>query len=76
MGLDILAKLDHIYSSAASFEILMQSFFKIPQQWRKGISGFVTRLEGCLSHIRIEHLHRVTEHEAQHHLNDQLFHGL
>ena len=44
--LDILAKLDHLCSTVASFDILMQPFFKMQEQWGEMVSGFVTRLEG------------------------------
>ena len=45
----ILEKLSVIFSAVASFDILMQNFYKILQGGNKKVPSFMTRLEGTLN---------------------------
>ena len=49
----ILEKLSVIFGTVASFDVLMQNFYKISQGNEK-VSSFATRLEGTLNQIRIK----------------------
>ena len=59
-----------------SFDIKMQSFYKLQQVKGEHVPIFITRFEGDLNHIRMEHLRCLGEHEAQGHLCDHLFYAL
>ena len=72
---DILEKLSVIFGTVASFDVLMQNFYKISQGNEK-VPSFVTRLEGTLNQIQIKCPGRIADHEVPSHLKDQLFHGV
>ena len=72
---DILEKLSVIFGTVASFDVLMQSFYKISQGNEK-VPSFATRLEGTLNQIRIKCPGRIADHEVPSHLKDRLFHGV
>ena len=48
----ILQKLLVIFSTVASFDILMQNFYKGGQQNNEKVPSFVTRPEGTLNQIQ------------------------
>ena len=62
-----------IFGTVASFDILMQNFYKISQGNEK-VPSFATRLEGTLNQIRIKCPGRIANHEVSSHLKDRLFH--
>ena len=72
---DILEKLSVIFGTVASFDVLMQNFYKISQGNEK-VPSFVTRLEGTLNQIQIKCPGRIADHEVPSHLKDWLFHGV
>ena len=72
---DILEKLSVIFGTVASFDVLMQNFYKISQGNEK-VPSFATRLEGTLNQIRIKCPGRIADHEVPSHLKDWLFHGV
>ena len=47
---DILEKISIIFGTVASFDVLMQNFYKISQGNEK-VPSFLTRLEGTLNQI-------------------------
>ena len=49
----ILEKLSVTFRTVASFNVLMQNFYKITQGSSKKVPLFVTRLEGTLNQIRL-----------------------
>ena len=49
----ILVKLSVIFGTVASFNVLMQNFYKISQGNEK-VPSFVTKLEGTLNQIQIQ----------------------
>ena len=59
-----------------SFDILMQLFYKHQQAKGLHVSVFITRVNGALSHIGMEHQRCLGEQEAQGHLCDHLIHQL
>ena len=65
----ILEKLSVIFGTVASFDVLMQNFYKISQGNEK-VPSFVTRLEGTLNQIRIKCPSRIANHEVSSHLKD------
>ena len=50
---NILEKLSVIFGTVASFDMLMQNFYKITQGSSKKVPSFATRLEGTLNQIRL-----------------------
>ena len=50
---DILDKLTVIFRTVASFDVLMQIFYKIIQGNNEKVPLFATRLEGTLNQIRL-----------------------
>ena len=50
---DILEKLLVIFGTMASFDVLMQNFYKITQGNNEKVPLFATRLEGTLNQIRL-----------------------
>ena len=72
----ILQKLTIIFSPMASFDILMQNFYKVTQGNHENVPSCATRLEGTLNQIRLQCPRRVTDLEAQQHLKDHLFRGI
>ena len=50
---DILDKLTVIFGTVASFDVLMQNFYKIIQGNNKKVPSFAMRLEGTLNQIRL-----------------------
>ena len=65
----ILEKLSVIFRTVASFDVLMQNFYKILQGNEK-VPSFATRLEGTLNQIRIKCPGRLPNHEVPSHLKD------
>ena len=72
---EIMEKLSIIFGTVASFDVLMQNFYKISQGHEK-VPSFVTWLEGTLNQIRIKCPGRIADHEVPSHLKDWLFHGV
>ena len=73
---DIIEKFKWLYGSVESFKTLMQEFYRIVQGRNESIQAFVLCLEWALKAIKQQHSHAMTEQEGEHHLKDQLFHGL
>ena len=48
----ILQKMTIIFGTMASFNVLMQNFYKVTQGNHKKVPSFTTRLEGTLNQIR------------------------
>ena len=70
----IVWKLLVIFSTVASFDVLMQNVYKVMQGNNEKVPSFATRLEGTLNQIRLQCLGRMTNLEVQQHLRDHLFH--
>ena len=66
--------LDIIFRTVASFDVLMQNFYKMTQGNNKKVPPFATRLEGNLNQIRLRCPGQITDHEVPWHLKEQLFH--
>ena len=71
----ILEKLSVIFGTVASFDVLMQNFYKISQGKEK-VPSFMTKLEGTLNQIRIQCPGRIADCEVPGHLKDHMFHGV
>ena len=48
---DILQKLTVVFGTGASFDVLMQTFYKVTQGKHEKVPSFATRLEGTLNQI-------------------------
>ena len=70
----ILEKLLVIFGTVASFDVLMQNFYKIMQEGNEKVPSFATRLKGTLNQIRIKCPRRIANHEVPWHLKERLFH--
>ena len=73
---EILEKLLVIFRTIASFDLLMQNFYKITQGSSEKVPLFATRLEGTLNQIRLRFPRRITNCEVPWHLKEWLFHGV
>ena len=73
---EILHKLELVYGTMASFNILMQKFYK--EQWGKTgkVPGYVTHKEGVLNAAQQEYAMMLSMTEVQKHLRDCFFHRL
>ena len=71
---DILDKLSVIFGTVASFDVLMQNFYKITQGNNEKVPSFTMRLEGTLNQIRLRCPRQITDHEVPWHLKEWLFH--
>ena len=71
---DILDKLTVIFRTVASFDVLMQNFYKITQGNNEKVPSLATRLEGTLNQIRLRCPGWITNHEVPWHLKEWLFH--
>ena len=71
---DILEKLLVIFGTMASFDVLMQNFYKITQGNNEKVPSFTMRLEGTLNQIRLRCPGQITDHKVPWHLKEQLFH--
>ena len=60
----------------ASFNVLMQNFYKVTQGNHKKVPSFATRLEGTLNQIQLKCPGRIGDCEVACHLKDWLFHGV
>ena len=72
----ILQKLAVIFGTMASFDILMQNFYKVTQGNHEKVPSFALRLEGTLNQIRLQFPGRMMDLKVQQHLKDCLFHGI
>ena len=55
-------------TSVASFDVLMQNFYKVMQGNHKKVPSFAIRLEGTLNQIRLQCSGWMTDLEVQWHL--------
>ena len=72
----ILQKLSVIFGTVASFDVLMQNFYKVTQGNNEKVPSFTMRLEVTLNQIQLQCPRRMSDLEAQQHLKDCLFHGI
>ena len=66
----ILLKLTVIFGTVASFDVLMQNFYKVTQGNHEKVPSFATRLEGTLNQIMLKCPGRLADHEVMCHLKD------
>ena len=65
-----------IFGMVASFDVLMQNFYKVTQDNQEKVPSFATRLEGTLNQIWLRCPGRIVDCEVVCHLKDQLFNGV
>ena len=70
----ILQQLTVIFGTVASFDVLMQNFYKVTQGNHQKVPSFATKLEGTLNQIRLKCPRRIADHKVMCHLEDWLFH--
>ena len=73
---DILDKLAVIFGTVASYDVLMQNFYKVMQGNNEKVPSFATRLEGTLNQIQLQCPNQITDCEVPWHLKEWLFHGV
>ena len=69
-------KLTIIFGTVASFDVLMQNFYKVTQGNHEKVPSLATRLEGTLNQIQLKCPRRIADHKVACHLKDQLFNGV
>ena len=67
---EILQKLMVIFRTVASFDVLMQNFYKVTQGNNEKVPSFATRLEGTLNQIQLKCPRRIADREVACHLKD------
>ena len=72
----ILCQLSVIFGTVASFDVLMQNFYKVSQGNNKKVLYFATRLEGTLNQVQLQCPGRMMDLQVQQHLRHCLFHGM
>ena len=55
----IISKLEAVYRIVASFNVLIQSFYKISQYWNEKIPTYTTMIEETLGLIRLKYPDRI-----------------
>ena len=73
---EILQKLTITFGTVASFNVLMQNFYKVTQGNHEKVLSFTTRLEQTLNQIWLKCPRRIVDCEVACHLKDQLFHAV
>ena len=71
---EILQKFTVIFGMVASFDVLMQNFYKVTQGKKEKVPSFATRLKGTFNQIWLKCPGRIVDHEVACHLKDLLFH--
>ena len=71
-----MGKLDVVYESVVSFDVLTQSFYKISQERSEKIPAYMTHIEGALNQIRLKYPDALSEIVMEGHLRERLFHGM
>ena len=71
----ILDKLDSLYSSVSTFDVMMWGFYTVPSK-SKFIAHYIARLEGKLNEVQVKHPNRVSKAETAQYIRDHLFYGL
>ena len=69
---EIINKSELVYGTVASFDFLMQNFYKLQGKTEK-VTLYVTQLEGTLNVVQQEYLIMLSASEVQQHLRDWLF---
>ena len=72
----ILQILTVIFGTVASFDILLQSYYKVTQSNHEKVPSFAMRLEGNINQIQLQCPGRIMNQKVQQHLKDHLFHGV
>ena len=72
---EILNKLELIHGTVASFDILMQNFYKLTQGKTEKVPVYVTFLEGVLNVVQQEYPTMLSVSKVQQHLRDVSFIG-
>ena len=67
---EILQKLMVIFETVASFDVLMQNFYKVTQGNNEKVPSFTTRLEGTLNQIQLKCPGENVDCEVACHLKD------
>ena len=73
---EILQKLTVIFSTVASFDVLMQNAYKVTKGNHEKVPSFTTKLEGTLNQIWLKCPRRIVDHKVACHLKDRFFHGV
>ena len=73
---EILQNFMVIFGTVASFDVLMQNFYKVTQGNNEKMPSFATRLKGTLYQIWLKCSGRIADCKVACHLKDQLFHGV
>ena len=72
----IFDKLDSLYSSVSTFDIMMQGFYRESQGRSESFAHHITRLEGKLNEIQVKQPNQASEAETTGYIWDCLFYGL
>ena len=66
----ILDKLDSLYGSVSTIDVMMQGFYRESWGRSKSIAHYIAILKGKLNEIGVKHLNRVSEEETAGYIRD------
>ena len=72
----ILDKLDSLYGSVSTFDVVMQGSYRGSKGRSESIAHYIARLEAKLNEIHVKYLNRVSEAETAGYIKDYLSYGL
>ena len=72
----MISKLETIYGTIASYDVLMQNYYKISMDPKEHIQVYATRMEGALNQIRTKFHHMLGDKDIETQLWDRLFYKI
>ena len=68
----IMDKLDSLYGSVSTFDVMMQGFCRVSQGRSESVAHYIARLEDKLNEIHVIHSNRVSKTETAGYIRDGL----
>ena len=61
----MISKLETIYGTVASYDVLMQNYYKISMDPKECVQAYATRMEGALNQIRTKFPHLLNDKDME-----------
>ena len=65
-----------VHRIVTSFNVLVQSFYEISQDWNEKFPAYTTRIKRALNQIRLKYPDKLERADFEGHLRELLFHGM
>ena len=72
----MISKLETICGTIASYDVLMQNYYKISVDPKECVQAYATRMDGALHQIWTKCPHILGDEYMETHLRDRLFYGI